>query len=117
MDRLEEALADEVLAEVKRQRYTHKEMQTLSGVKQRVWGHYFVQRDRDIPFHALRAVCTVLNVKPSEMIRRAERSVSQAPATDLAEHITRQLSPEAQDQVRRARAEKEAEEEAGENPA
>lgn len=32
------------------------------------------------------------------------------PAPTLAEHITRQLSPEAQEQVRRARAEKEAEE-------
>ena len=76
----EHALADEILAEVARQRRTSKSVQDESGVRARAWSNYLTTRNRHLPMPAVVAICDALGVKPSEMLRRAEDRVAQLNA-------------------------------------
>lgn len=73
---LERAVAGEVLAEIKRQRYTYKEIQAASGVKARAFSYYFTAGERSIPLYVLDAVCAVLKVPTAEMIARGAARVT-----------------------------------------
>ena len=73
---LERAVAGEVLAEIKRQRYTYKEIQASSGIKARAFSYYFTAGERSIPLHVLDAVCAVLKVPTAEMIARGAAQVA-----------------------------------------
>ncbi|NHI19933.1 hypothetical protein H9L10_03715 [Phycicoccus endophyticus] len=77
--RLETLTAEEVLAEAARKGLRHNAIQSDSGVLARAWGHYFVQRDRAIPFGALLAVCEAMGVSASDIIQRAEARLSADP--------------------------------------
>src|SRR5690349_1881109 len=55
----ERAIADELLAEIARQRLLHREVQELAGVKSRAWSNYFIQRSRHIPMPVLESVARV----------------------------------------------------------
>lgn len=99
--RLEAAVAGEVLAEVKRQRYTYKEIQERADVKPRVWAYYFTAGDRSIPFPVLAAVCDVLGVKPSEMVARAEAQIEKDDP--ITAQLEARLSPQGRDAVERGR--------------
>ena len=71
---MEDAFADEVLAELAAQRargLTAKEVQRRTGITNSTWGNYFVQRTTRIPFSAMLAVSDVLGVLPEDMIGRA----------------------------------------------
>lgn len=84
MRSIEQALADEVLAEVARQRWTHKQMQERAGIPSRTWGAYFVQRDRSIPMTAVEKVAHALGMSGSELMRRAETRIEEGESHEAA---------------------------------
>lgn len=86
-DPYESALADEILAEAKRKRLSHKYLQSVTETPQRTWGNYFVQKRNAIPSRLVFQIAQVLGVSASELIRRAEASVG-APAFE-SEALTR----------------------------
>lgn len=104
------AFADEVRAELGRQNRSARSAYTALGLSSSTWQGYFKRLDRAIPSSVMIAVANYLGLPLSELVRRAEDRERQllagndGPAPDLSEHITRQLSPEAQAQVRAARA-------------
>lgn len=73
----EHALADEILAEVGRQRLTARSVQDASGVKARAWSNYLTARTRHIPMTVVADICTALGIKTSEMMVRAESRAAQ----------------------------------------
>lgn len=103
----EHALADEILAEVARQRVTSKSVQQASGVKPRAWSNYLTTRNRHMPMKAVVDICAALKVPTSEMLRRAEvRAVALEQTADPTRdellagmsrrnrEVARELSPE-----------------------
>lgn len=101
----EAALVDVILDEVKAQRYTATEMQARTGIKSRSWQNYFRQRARPIPIKAVYAIADVLGMPGSELMRRAEeRAALPESAADLTERAISQTSPEAQEALRKIRA-------------
>lgn len=98
------AYADEVRAEMARQHITAAALQRAvgGGLSSAAYQKYFVRKVRAIPSDVQIAVADVLGVRLSELWRRAEESVAR-PALTLTEHVERQLSPEAQAEIRRAR--------------
>jgi hypothetical protein len=103
MSLYEHALADEILAEVARQRLTSRRVQELSGVKARSWANYLTTRNRHMPVSVVEFICRALKVKPSEMHRRAEERAahleSQPDPEAVAADALSQLSPEAQAEI------------------
>lgn len=97
----QQALAAEVRAEMGRQNIKAAPIQRALGISSTAWGTYFVQCTRDVPMSVVVSVAEFLGLAPSELLRRAELA---QPAATLEQHITRQLSPEAQEQVRKAKA-------------
>ncbi len=77
---IEEALADEILAEVARQRLTRVQAQALSGVKPWVWRRYLIRRDRSMPFATFAVLCDALGVSMSDMAARIEGRRAQIAA-------------------------------------
>lgn len=99
---LERALADEVLAEVARQRITATEMQRRTGIKSRTWANYFVNQSSRIPITAVNAVAETLGLRGSELMARAEQRAAQAGTHDAqAERALSQMTPEGQALARR----------------
>lgn len=102
----ESAFADEVLAEIGRQRgLTIKEVQSRAGITSSTWGNYFRERTTRIPLGVMFAVSDALGVLPEEMMRRArlraEELASPAPtAAELTARALSGLSPESQAAVR-----------------
>lgn len=99
---LEQALADEIVAEVARQRYTATEMQRRTGIKSRTWQNYMVQRTRPIPLTVVYDVAAVLGLTGSELMARAEARVAGGDVhARRAEQLLSQMSPEAAESLRR----------------
>lgn len=99
---LETALADEVLAEVARQRVSAKEMQARTGIKPRTWENYLVNRSSRIPVSAIYAMADALGVAGSELMRRAEeRAAGMETHEDRAEAALRRATPAAQRRARK----------------
>jgi hypothetical protein len=101
----EHALADEILAEVGRQRLTARSVQLAAGVKPRAWSNYLTARTSHIPTPVVVAICAALKVRPSEMSRRAEdRAASLSAAYDpaaIADAALSELAPQAQADIAR----------------
>lgn len=98
---LEAALADEILAEVARQRYSATQMQAMTGIKSRSWQNYVVNRSRPIPIKAVTAIARALGLPASELMRRAERRVGELSSHSVAaERALAQLPPELAEKVR-----------------
>ena len=98
---LEAALADEILAEVARQRYTASQMQAMTGIKSRSWQNYVVNRSRPIPIKAVTSIARALGLPASELMRRAERVVGELSSHNVAaERALSQLPPEVAERVR-----------------
>jgi hypothetical protein len=79
-DHVSGAFADEVRAEMARQRVTARAMQDAvgEGLSSSAYQKYFVQKTRAIPSDVQLAVCQVLGVRTSEMWRRAEAGAASA---------------------------------------
>lgn len=75
---LEQALAAEVRSIAARKSLSHKEIQERSGVGQRSWRRYFVECNRAIPIDVVVRVAGALDVAPSELVKSAEASMSDA---------------------------------------
>jgi hypothetical protein len=99
MSLYEHALADEILAEVARQRLTSRRVQELSGVKARSWANYLTTRNRHMPVSVVESICRALKVKPSEMHRRAEERAAHLDLEATAADALSQLAPEAQAEI------------------
>jgi hypothetical protein len=99
---LEDALGREILAEVSAQGRTHKEIQTVTGIKSRTWGEYFVQKRSAIPFPAIERVCDALGVEVEVMLRRARARVDQMEShAARADAALSRVSPEGQRRARK----------------
>ena len=80
MNDKQHALAAEIRAEMAAQRITATEMQQRTGIKHASWRNWLVTAVRPVPYPELEAVCDVLGVNLSEMLRRAEvRAVARSP--------------------------------------
>lgn len=102
---LQRALADEIRAEMSRQRITARDMQRRTDTKPASWGNYFVSVKREVPFPVVEAVCRELGVAPSVMIARAEASAARPVDHEaMAERAIAGMSPAAAEQVRKAAA-------------
>lgn len=100
---MEEAILDEVLAEVGRQRVTAKAVQQAAGVTSGSWGNYFVQRTRHVPLPVLLNVCLALDVLPEDLVRRA-RERAGAPEDDRIRELMAGLTPRQQREARKIRS-------------
>lgn len=102
ISRFEHALADEILAEVARQRLTARSVQTEARVKPRAWSNYLTARVRHIPMTVVADICAALNVRTSEMLRRAEVRAAELDSHEAAaERALGQLAPDLAERVRR----------------
>ena len=97
----EHALADEILAEVARQRLTSKSVQDTAGVKPRAWTNYLTARVRHIPMPVVVDICDALGVRASDMLRRAEDRV--AAVDPITARLEAMLSPAARAVVEQER--------------
>lgn len=102
---LQRALADEIRAEMSRQRITRRDMERRTDTKPASWGNYFVGVNREVPFPVIEAVCRELGIAPSAMIARAEAASARPVDHEaMAEQAIAGMSPAAAEQVRRAAA-------------
>lgn len=103
---LEAALADEILAEVARQRLTATEMQRRTGIKSRSWQNWLRNRSRPLPLTAAETIAEVLGMPLSELVKRAEHRVEHLDEHEAAaERALRRVSPEAAAEARAMRRE------------
>lgn len=87
--REEQGLADEIRAEMSRQRYTARQMQRATGTSSSAWSTYFVQKVRRIPMHLVFEVADILDVPASELIRRAEERIRNSSDDDSSDELTK----------------------------
>jgi hypothetical protein len=92
MRNMEDAIADEILAEVARSRVTAKAVQEATGISPGSWQNYFVQRTRHIPMPAFLSVCAVMRVLPEDMMRRA-RERAELPESETTRELMAGLRP------------------------
>jgi hypothetical protein len=109
MDSKQRALAAEVRAEMGRQQIAASTIQKALGVSSTAWHTYFVKCTRDVPMHVVFGVATYLGVPASELMRRAEASLT-GPSPALDPRLAGMMSPETrahmEEQVARSRAER-----------
>jgi transcriptional regulator with XRE-family HTH domain len=111
--RYDSAFADEVLAEIARQRgLTRTEVQERAGITSSTWGNYFRERTTRIPLGVIFAVSEALGVLPEEMMRRARLRADELEGQNptLDPRLAGMMSPETrahmEEQVERSRAER-----------
>jgi transcriptional regulator with XRE-family HTH domain len=105
--RHDKAFADEVLAEMGRQRLPRKEMERRAGITSSTWGNYVTGASR-IPLGAIFAISEALGVLPEEMMRRARLRADgldpeAQPGSTMAQ-LEAMLSPAARQVVEEERA-------------
>lgn len=110
MNEKQHALAAEIRAEMAAQQIKAVEMQQRTGIKHASWRNWFVTAVRPVPYPELEAVCDVLGVKLSEMLRRAEARAAHArPAGSVETGMT----PRERAQLDKARERFEREDDGG----
>jgi hypothetical protein len=104
MDDYQKALAEEIRGAMNARtpRITAKHMQEVLGIVSTTWANYFVQYERDVPMSVVAGVAEELGMKMSELLARAEKRAQEKPAT-LSEHVASQLTPQAQEGIRKGR--------------
>lgn len=73
---VEVAIGLEVRLEATRKGLTHRQIQEVTGIKERTFRRYFVQAERNIPVNDLIAVAAALGIGADELLRRAQDQAS-----------------------------------------
>lgn len=103
MNKDQDALAAEIRAEMAAQRITATEMQRRTGIKHASWRNWMVTASRPVPYPQVVAVCDVLGLPVSEIVRRAEaRAESAPPPEQIADQLIATLPADAQRDIARA---------------
>lgn len=104
MNNDQQALAEEIRGAMNARtpRITAKHMQEVLGISSSTWANYFVQYERDVPMSVVRGIAAELGMKMSELLARAEKRAQEKPAT-IGEYVASQLTPQAQEGVRKGR--------------